>query len=119
MSHPVPEPPTTSTLPTLTMTCPHCGTDEAQERINREWGAWNDEETAAYNKFADDYLAEDRYGDAYAAWKHSTEYHEIAGREPDRPWRGCGECDYTGEQLTPEGRQIVELVHRYFKVDLA
>jgi hypothetical protein len=97
-------------LPPLDKDCPHCTPEEVQKQKAAEFNAWNDEEQAAFRKFAATYTPE--WG-AHEAWKQTDTYYELRDREPEPAGVGCVECDWTQRVLTDAGRQVLDFVDRW------
>lgn len=100
-------------LPELDRPCPHCTTDEAKDEREAACVAWNEAETAAYDKFVAEYSKTNQWGQ-FEAWEQSPERREL-GYCPEPPGVGCVECDHTSRKLTDAGRELLAFMKRWSK----
>jgi hypothetical protein len=102
---------------TLDGPCPHC-TGEAGHKMRQanaeEVNAWHDRESSAFQVWV---AARDAAGHMYAwdpdLWRTTAEYQALGPVPSDVAETGCVECDWTGKQLTPAGRDLLAFVRRH------
>lgn len=102
------------TLPILERPCVSCPTDEERDAAHNAWNAWCDEEQKAFVEFCNGPAAGLYY--QHEAWRRTGTYRELKDREPEKlPEAGCVECDYTGLELTDEGRRLKDFMSRWVR----